>query len=291
MWEQYLATCPHSFGEPFWKRCTPGSSACLCQPGHDPLHISKGKEMVRKICLPKYRKRGDVAKSKSTKSVRLEWILGCSNSNNTNVVIITKRHSSSVGVGDLRSTDTMQTLHMVFLKQPTAFHTFSISLIRLMYLCLRVYVNEWWSVFFFDRWILQKCLLCRAIGYRFSLWTHGLRGLCWTAPSSLLGVSCALSPLCLVLLPHSACYSPEGVLCLIPGMSEVTALISCIFLEPCLSPSSGAGMSVYNIGTSHPSSVTALSFPCNAYCIHFYSFFYTFNRLCNSSNVIQIIIP
>lgn len=75
--------------------------------------------------------------------MRLEWILGCSNRGNSNVVIITtKRHSNSVGVGDLRSTNTMQTRHMVSIEQPTAFHTISISLVELMYLCLWVYVNE-----------------------------------------------------------------------------------------------------------------------------------------------------
>lgn len=109
----------------------------------------------------------------------------------------------------------------------------------------------------------------------------------------------------------------QNSLCLIPGVSEVAALISLFFrvgfffcvsdlsrrfclrelsapsrsLEQCLSPSSSSGTSIYNIGTSQPRSITAWSFPCNAYCIHFYSFFYTFNRLYNSNNVIQIIIP
>lgn len=49
-------------------------------------------------------------------------------------------------------------------------------------------------------------------------------------------------------------------------------------LEQCLSQSS-IYVSIYNIGTSQTSSITAWSLPCDAYCIHFYSFSYIFNTL------------
>lgn len=206
---------------------------------------------------------------------------------------------------------------MVSTEQPTAFHTISLSLREVMYLCLGVYVNE---CTFLDGWAffivraMQKLSCVGGLGYRFPPWAHGLGGLHWAAPSSHPDVSNTLS--CLVGHPHLSHIVPlithQSGLRFIPGMPEVAALIFflsfCVSglstwlclrelnapslrLEQCLSPASSAGTSIYNIGTSQPSSITAWSFPCNAYCILFYSFFYTFSRLYNSNNVIQIIIP
>lgn len=58
------------------------------------------------------------------------------------MIITTKRHGYSVGVGDLRRTTTVQALRVVSVEHPTVFHTFSLSLIKVMCLCLQRYVSE-----------------------------------------------------------------------------------------------------------------------------------------------------
>lgn len=159
---------------------------------------------------------------------------------------------------------------------------------------------------------MQKTWGVWALGYSFSSWAR------WAVlDSPLLSPTCSLHPVLshlwwdlshlMLLITH------QSSLSLIPGVSEVATLLFFLFfffhvsdlsiwfnfrelsgpspsLAWCQSPSSSAGMSIYNMGPSQPSGITAWSFPCNAYCISFYSFFYTFNRLYNTNNVIQIII-
>lgn len=171
----------------------------------------------------------------------LEWILGGSNSNSSNVVVIviimitTKRRGSSIGVGDLRSTTTMQTLHVISIEQPTAFHTISLSLIKVMYLCLWVYVNK--CIFFRQVGValwLEPCRRCAVSGLLATVFSLGA----WSRWAGLPlpfapGVSYTLSCQArwwdlfhlVPLITHKSSF------CFIPCMSEVVALISLFLLH------------------------------------------------------------
>lgn len=155
----------------------------------------------------------------------------------------------------------------------------------------------------------------RVLGYSFSPWAQCLGG-CTGLPLTLARVflmPCPVTSLVGPLPPRTTHYSPEWSLChpwrvrsrstllRFPTHQRRVSDLSIRFylrelsapslsLEQCLCPGSGTGMSIYNTGTSQPSSITAWLFPCDVYCIQFYSFFYTFSRLYNSNNIIQIII-